>query len=126
MRPGKLRSSQRAVSRQNFRAEKSHVTRCTTRSALAVDAVRWSASVPSAVQPRPWLAVELHGNTRLPVNAFWNQASRSLGSLRRACDAVGAYAAGKASRGYQYMSRLVWVDVPYFSFNPVPETRGCC
>jgi hypothetical protein len=79
MRPGKFRSSQRAVSRQNFRAEKSHVTRCTMRSALAVDAVRWSASVPSAVQPRPWLAVELRGNTRLLVNAFWNQASRSVG-----------------------------------------------
>ena len=55
-----------------------------------------------------------------------NQASRSLGSLRRDCDTVGAYAAGKASRAYQYMSRLVWIDVPYFSFNPVPDARGCC
>jgi hypothetical protein len=54
MRPGLFRSGQRAVSRQNFCAGNSHGTRCGTRSTLAVDAVRWSVSAPSAP---PWLAV---------------------------------------------------------------------
>jgi hypothetical protein len=70
----------------------SHGPRRATRSAFAVDAGRWPA--PGAVRARAWPGAELRGDTHLPVDAFRSEGSRSYGSLRCNCDAVGGRGPG--------------------------------
>ena len=74
MRPGKFRSCLECCLAETSEPGIRMALGAQRDQLLQLIAVRWSASAPTAVQPRLWPAVELLGNTHLPVNAFWNQA----------------------------------------------------
>jgi hypothetical protein len=91
MRPGKFRSCQSAVPRQNLRAGNLHGTGAQRGQPLQLmlfDRLRLCPAMLGLGRGLPL------SSAHLPVNAFWNQATRSRGSLRRDCDAVGSRGSG--------------------------------
>ena len=93
-----------------------HSARRSTRSGFAVDAGRWPAA--GADRARSGLGAEFGGNTHLPVVAFRNEASRSCGSHRRDCDAVGG-------RGFgQPRSRMACFSVRSNASAPIRVAAG--